>query len=311
MNSEMARKAGSNGFRNALEERLGTSEYNRISAEGQQDPTKDGRYSAKEVISEFRERPEGVSIDEGDNSMVAKYQGLVNDGAKFNRQATSYLEKQGVNFNKPESTDSDPAASQTPVPFSAGTSTGDGSINSPISQANPQTINGNNNQANQDNSITQTIDNSVDNTDNSRRFYGGSTRTFNYTGGDGESKLYDTPVSSATMGGFYDVDDSPAASQKFMDMYIDSNRLAQRANRREYDTYKNVDYSPNNPQRDAELNAGLTNSIQESRDRANAGREKIFKGKSPFDFNFEIPGMPSPITSNAEKIYEDTLNKIK
>ena len=304
----MARKAGSNGFRNALEERLGTQEYNRISAEGQQDPTKGGRYSAREVISEFRERPKGVSVDEGDNSMVAKYQGLVNDGAKFNRKAQSYLEKQGVSFSRPESSDNN---SEPARPFNSGTSSGDGSINSPISQANPQTINGNNNQANQDNSITQTIDNSVDNSDNSRRFYGGSTRTFNYTGGDGESKLYDTPVSSATMGGFYDVDDSPAASQKFMDMYIDSNRLAQRANRREYDTYKNVDYSPNNPQRDAELNAGLTNSIQESRDRADAGREKIFKGKSPFDFNFEIPGMPSPITSNAEKIYEDTLNKIK
>jgi len=303
----MARKAGSNGFRNALEERLGTEEYNRISAEGQQDPTKDGRYSAREVISEFRERPEGVSIDEGDNSMVAKYQGLVNDGAKFNRQARSYLEKQGVTFNKPKTSDS----TQTSTPASSGTPAGDGSINSPISQANPQTIKGNNNQANQDNSITQSIDNSVDNSDNSRRFYGGSTRTFNYTGGDGESKLYDTPVSSATMGGFYDVDDSPAASQKFMDMYIDSNRLAQRGNRREYDTYKNVDYSPNNPQRDAELNAELKNSIQESRDRADAGREKIFKGKSPFDFNFEIPGMPSPITSNAEKIYEDTLDKIK
>jgi len=66
---------------------LAHQEYNRISAEGQQDPTKDGRYSAKEVISEFRERPEGVSIDEGDNSMVAKYQGLVNDGAKFNRSS--------------------------------------------------------------------------------------------------------------------------------------------------------------------------------------------------------------------------------
>jgi len=113
------------------------------------------------------------------------------------------------------------------------------------------------------------------------------------------------------MGGFYDVDDSPAASQKFMDMYIDSNRLAQRANRREYDTYKNVDYSPNNPQRDAELNAGLKIQFKSHVIEPDAGREKIFKGKSPFDFNFEIPGMPSPITSNAEKIYEDTLDKIK
>jgi hypothetical protein len=204
-------------------------------------------------------------------------------------------------------------ATNTPTPSASnnGTASGDNSINSPISQANPQTVSGNNNQVSQDNSITQTVDNSVDNSDNSRRFYGGSTRTFNYKGGDGESKLYDTPVSSATMGGYYDVDDSPAASQKFMDMYIDSNRLAQRGNRREYNTYKNTDYSPNNSERDSELNSELKNSIQESRDRADKGRDAIFKGKSPFDFNFTLPEMPTPITSDASKIYEDTLNKIK
>ena len=307
----MARKAGSDEFRNNLEKRLGTEEYDRISAEGQQDPRKGGRYSAGEVISEFRERPKGVSVDEGSNSMVSKYQGLVDDGAKFNNKAKSYLENRGVNFGVKEG--GEDTATNTPTPSAAnnGTASGDNSINSPISQANPQTVNGNNNQVSQDNSITQTVDNSVDNTDNSRRFYGGSTRTFNYKGGDGESKLYDTPVSSATTGGFYDVDDSPAASQKFMDMYIDSNRLAQRGNRREYDTYKDTDYSPNNSGRDSELNSELKNSIQESRDRADKARDAIFKGKSPCDFNFTLPEMPTPITSDASKIYEDTLNKMK
>lgn len=307
----MARKAGSDGFRNELEKRLGTEEYNRISPEGQQDPTKGGRYSAKEVISEFRERPKGVSVDEGSNSMVSKYQGLVDRGAKFNNKAKSYLENRGVSFGVKEGGEDTATNTPTPSVSNNGTASGDNSINSPISQANPQSVQGNNNQVSQDNSITQTVDNSVDNSDNSRRFYGGSTRTFNYKGGDGESKLYDTPVSSATMGGFYDVDDSPAASQKFMDMYIDSNRLAQRGNRREYDAYKNTDYSPNNPDRDAALNTGLKDSIQESRDRADKGRNAMFKGKSPFDFNYTLPEMPTPITSDAAKIYEDTLNKIK
>ena len=55
------------------------------------------------------------------------------------------------------------------------------------------------------NTVTNTQDNSlrqytIDNSDN-RRYYGGSNRTFNYKGGDGLSKLYDTPVSMATMGG--------------------------------------------------------------------------------------------------------------
>ena len=87
---------------------------------------------------------------------------------------------------------------------------GNNSIASPISQDNDVAIRGNQNQVNQDNSITQTID-SRDQSDN-RRWYGGSSRTLNYRGGDGESRLYDTPVSMATMGGYYDVDDSPSAA---------------------------------------------------------------------------------------------------
>jgi len=54
-----------------------------------------------------------------------------------------------------------------PAPIASG----DGSINSPITQANPQTINGDNNVASQNNSITQRIDNSTDNSDNSSRTF--------------------------------------------------------------------------------------------------------------------------------------------
>ena len=310
----MARKAGSQGFRNALEERLGTQEYRRLSADGMQDPTQRGQYSAGEVISEFRERPRGITVDEGDNSMVSKYQALVDSGSKFNNKAKSYLQDRGVNFGTQDKADdtstNTPAPAPAPSAPLAGTNSAQGSINSPISQANPQTINGNNNEANQDNSITQSVDNSVNNTDNSSRFYGGSNRTFNYKGGDGESKLYDTPVSSATMAGFYDVDDSPAANAQFMDFYIDSNRLAQRDNRAEYDSYKNTNYGPNNPGRDAGLNAQLNKSIDDSRRRAQEGRDKIFNGNNPFDFNYTLPEMPSPIVSNASNIYEDTLNQI-
>ena len=68
---------------------------------------------------------------------------------------------------------------------------------------------------------TQNIDNSVDNS----RSYGGSTRVFNYTGGSNPAT--DTPVSAATMAGFYDVDDSPAANASRLDRQIDSNRQGQ------------------------------------------------------------------------------------
>jgi len=306
----MARKAGSQGFRNALEERLGTQEYRRLSADGMQDPTQRGQYSAGEVISEFRERPRGITVDEDDNSMVSKYQGIVDSGSKFNNKAKSYLQDRGVNFGTQDKADDTSTNTPAPSNTSVGTSPAQGSINSPISQANPQTINGDNNQANQDNSITQSVDNSVSNTDNSSRFYGGSNRTFNYQGGSGESKLYDTPVSSATMAGFYDVDDSPAANAQFMNFYIDSNRLAQRDNRREYDSYKNTNYGPNNPGRDAGLNAQLNKSIDDSRRRAQEGRDKIFNGNNPFDFNYTLPDMPSPIISDAGRIYDETLQSL-
>jgi len=54
-----------------------------------------------------------------------------------------------------------------PAPIASG----DGSINSSITEANPQTIDGDNNVASQNNSITQSIDNSTDNSDNSSRTF--------------------------------------------------------------------------------------------------------------------------------------------
>jgi len=244
-------------------------------------------------------------------------------GLNYNQHGQKYMKGQGdykigkgsdqwgdIFGYKDKGEDTD---TNTPTPSASNneTASGDRSINSPISQANPIDINGDSNQVSQDNSITQTVDNSVDNSDNSSRYYGGNSRTFNYKGGDGESSLYDTPVSKATMGGFYDTDDSPAAAAKFMDMYIDSNRLAQRGNRKEYDKYKNVNYSANDPGRDSELNAQLNQSIEASRKRASSKRDKILMGRNPFDIDFTLPGMPSPVESKADEIYKDTLEKIK
>lgn len=185
---------------------------------------------------------------------------------------------------------------------------GNNSIASPISQDNDIGIDGNNNQVNQDNSITQTID-SRDQSDN-RRYYGGSSRTFNYKGGDGESKLYDTPVSMATTGGFYDTDDSPAAASKFMDMYINSNILNQKDIRKDYDKSKITDYSPNDPNRIPELEGRLDTSIKASRDRAKKQELAMF-GKNPFAGTFNLPQLPEPMVDNTKDIYEDAINRIK
>tara|TARA_R110002074_G_scaffold141443_4_gene287884 strand:- start:594 stop:1271 length:678 start_codon:yes stop_codon:yes gene_type:complete len=54
-----------------------------------------------------------------------------------------------------------------PAPIASG----DGSINSPITQANPQSITGDGNVASQNNAINQSFDNSTDNTDNSTRTF--------------------------------------------------------------------------------------------------------------------------------------------
>jgi len=61
------------------------------------------------------------------------------------------------------------------------------------------------------------------NIDSSVRTYGGSNRVFNYQGGSGKSSLYDSPVSAATMGGYYDVDDSPAAQAGFVNLHTGLN----------------------------------------------------------------------------------------
>lgn len=81
---------------------------------------------------------------------------------------------------------------------------------------------------------TQTIDNSVDNS----RVYEGSDRTFTYNPSPaptaptkdaplGTPAQVDTPVSLATMGGFYDVDDSPAANASRVDRQSDQNAQLQ------------------------------------------------------------------------------------
>ena len=181
-------------------------------------------------------------------------------------------------------------------------------ITSPISQDNDISIDGNRNRVNQDNSINQTID-SRDQSDN-RRYYGGSNRVFNYEGGDGDNNLYDTPVSKATMGGFYDTDDSPAAAAKFMDMYVNNNILGQRDIRSDYDKRKMTDYGPNDPNRVSELESGLDKSTKDSRNRADEKELTMF-GSNPFSGTFKLPKLPKAVEDNTQQIYEDSIERIE
>ena len=94
-----------------------------------------------------------------------------------------------------------------------------------------------NQQVSQDNDINTNItgdNNKVFNTqDNSIRQYGGDNRKLvvNEGGGKGKSPYYtaaDKAMTYATMGGFYDADDSPAAQASFVDQQQTMNRDAQK-----------------------------------------------------------------------------------
>jgi len=100
-----------------LDERFGKGFTDRVKGDGMQEPTDQG-YSKRELLAEFRARPDGVKIDEGKGNLVGKYQALVNSGSRFNNQAEDYLKSHGVIFKQPKdvadnSNDFDDSSSNT------------------------------------------------------------------------------------------------------------------------------------------------------------------------------------------------------
>ena len=80
----------------------------------------------------------------------------------------------------------------------------------------------------QDNDINSNVtgdNNNVNITqDNSVRQYGGVNKSFVYNGSTNGNNYMDTPVSAATMGGYFHDEDSPAKSAAFVDRYQTMNR---------------------------------------------------------------------------------------
>ena len=107
------------------------------------------------------------------------------------------------------------------IAIPSGTDFKSGNRNTTVKQKNNQEF-----KTTQDNDIVTSIvgdNNNVSNyQDNSVRNYGGDQKNFTYVGG--KNPLTDSPVSAATMAGYYDVDDSPAKQAKFVDMYTTMNR---------------------------------------------------------------------------------------
>ena len=291
----MARKAGEalRGFKDYL------ADYD-LKARGAGSDKKKGpvsRFSALDVNHVFDNRGEGVSKSDGAKAVLSYYDDI-KDKTKSGGGTQRALDRLR-GYVKEGETETPTTTPETPTPKpganSGDATAGDYSIASPISQQNPINIDGNSNQVNQDNSIeqTQNYDYSVDNTktlnDNSIRNYGAGRGGGKYGGAD----------------------DSPAAAARFMDMYIDSNRLNQRSMRNEFEFYDNKDYSANDRFGAQKRERGLNKSIKESRDRSDKMQQDLFGGSNPFGFTYSNPEKPDPIESDAKNIYENALKKIK
>ena len=174
-----------------------------------------------------------------------------------------------------------------------------------IRQDNDQTstINGDNN------TVYQTQDNSI-------RQYGGDNRSFVYNGGGSSGNQYeDTPASMATLGGFYDVDDSPAAQAKQFDLFNDLNNQAQKRYAGDalmignaYSKFDPRDYTTES------MNNALNSSTQNSYDRADVETGLTFGdiwNKDYITEDFKMPDDPEEIKSNVGQIAQDGKDDIE
>jgi len=168
-----------------LDERFGEGFTDRVRPDGLQDPTDNGNYSKRELLAEFRTKDKGVKINEGEGNLVDKYQGLVDSGTGFNKQARSYLEGHGVVFGDTESTPEAPIADVIDDPVVAPTDPTPappfptaGPIQT-INPGNPGDIDGVNVNINQDNDIINDIngnDNVVTNNQDNSISVGGYSK---------------------------------------------------------------------------------------------------------------------------------------
>ena len=288
----MARKAGSAEFRSYLDS------FDRT-ADGAGSEKGTDRFSGKDIRTAFANRGDLSKAKAA--KMVLNYADSAGEeGSKMGGGAESALDKLRGYVDTARKDRKDKRESDTkPTPTSgAGNATaGDNSISSPVSNANPISIDGDSNQVNQDNSVSNTQNNEYDYSVDNRKFLNdNSYRSYGADGGGGK------------YGG---ADDSPAAAARFMDMYIDSNRLNQRSMRNEFDFFDNQDYSANDRFGAQKRERGLDKSIEASRNRSKEMKNSLYGGVNPFGADFKLPEAPDPVKSNAEEIYEKALKKIK
>jgi hypothetical protein len=317
----MSRKAG-DVLRDKIEERKGTEWYDKALKVGDlHDPHMSGdgktkRYSGAEIRAEMRHGRGDMTTEE----LTKKYEQMYASGKiNLNGNAKDFLtEHHGANLarNSKGGNDGgdDGGSTPTPTPTPSSPSTpytplygsGQGGSQSVSNTYGDVDIKGDGN--NVDQSTNQTINNSID--------YGDSIRNFSYKSGD-NGGVYDTPVSMATMAGYYDVDDSAGATAKFLNKYIDANNLAQAGMRADYKARTDFDYKKQADQ----VNQFNPQAMQERIDREpliNRSRSKVDFAKLFGDVDngawahkWEPTTAPSKIESNVEDIadkYKDDLD---
>ena len=172
---------------------------------------------------------------------------------------------------------------------------------------------------NQDNDINTSVTGNkntvITEQDNSIRQYGGDNRSFVYNGGKGGNKYEDTPMSAATMSGFYAPDDSPAAQARFNDMYVTMNRDNQKRYAGEamktFAKYGNIDARSYT---DESMENTLNKGIQYSFDRADRQTGHVFGdiwNDNYITEEWKMPSAPAPIESNAAEIADKAKKDIE
>lgn len=208
MNQQVYGVENINDFDASASGRGSLNNTNRLSKADIKGLRKEGGFNRKQILQYVEDNPDVAS-----------------DGQAAQNLLNRYKDKIAAKQAKTEDTEPDQPVQETaPTPVAE--------------QEGPQAIGDNSNAAGPQNAETATgggtqqtaiagDNNTVTNNqaiDNSRT-YGGSTRTFNYQSSDNPAT--DTPVSAATMAGFYDVDDSPSANAARVDRQVDQNRQNQ------------------------------------------------------------------------------------
>ena len=274
MNQQVYGVENINDFDASASGRGSLNNENRLSKADIKGLRKEGGFNRKQILQYVEDNPDVASDGQAAQNLLNRYKDKI---------AAKQAKKEDKEPNQPvQETAPTPVAEQggpqaigdnsnAAGPQNAETATGGGTQQTAIAGDNNTVTN------------NQTIDNS--------RTYGGSTRTFNYQSSGNPAT--DTPVSAATMAGFYDVDDSPAANAGRLDRQIDQNRqnqqfyeqntagIAQRA----------IDNASANSYIDpAALDKRIAQREQYSRDTATAMGSNIFGDL----FAFKPPTWKSP-----------------